>query len=120
MKRPLLPVLLLVALLAGCGSNDAAPVDDDSDKRAVALACMTEVKGVEARLDGDEEIALGGPAEGTHIKFFLTAGEAEAAAFEGDGEGAEQIGAALLFVQPEADPDTEDILGDVEECLSEL
>ena len=28
--------------------------------------------------------------------------------------------AALLFVEPKVDPDTEDILGDVEKCLSEL
>jgi hypothetical protein len=119
-KRPVLLILLLVASLVACGSDDAAPAGDDSDTRAVALACITDEKGVDARLDGDEEIVLGGAASGTHIRFFLTAGEAEAAQFEGDGEGAEQIGAALLFVEPEVDPDTEDILGDVEKCLSDL
>ena len=77
-------------------------------------------KGIDARLDGDDEIALGGPAAGTHIRFYLTAGEAEAAQFEGGEEGSEQIGAALLFVEPEVNPETEDILGDVEKCLSEL
>jgi hypothetical protein len=117
-KRPILPALLLVAVLAGCGSDDAAPVGDDTDARGTALACIADQNGIDARLD--DEIALGGAAAGTHIRFYLTAGEAEAAQFEGDGEGAEQIGAALLFVEPEVDPDTEDILGDVEKCLAEL
>ena len=120
MKRPVLLVLALAAALAGCGSNDAAPAGDDSDSRSVALACIADQKGIDARLDGDDQIVLGGAASGTHIRFYLTAGEAEAAQFEGDGEGAEQIGAALLFVEPEVDPDTEDILGDVEKCLAEL
>jgi hypothetical protein len=119
-KRPVLLILLLVAGLAACGSDDAAPAGDDSDTRAVALACITDQKGIDASLAGDDEIDLGGAATGTHIKFFLTAGEAEAAQFEGNEEGAEQIGAALLFVEPEVNPDTEDILGDVEKCLSEL
>jgi hypothetical protein len=120
-KRPTLPaLLLLVTVLAGCGSDDAAPVGDDTDARGTALACIADQNGIDARLDGDDEIALGGAAAGTHIRFYLTAGEAEAAQFEGDGEGAEQIGAALLFVEPEVDPETEDILGDVEKCLSEL
>jgi hypothetical protein len=119
-KRLLVLALALPLLVAGCGSDDAAPVGDDSDTRAVALSCITDQKGVDAELAGDDEIELGGPATGTHIRFYLTAGEAEAAQFEGDGEGAEQIGAALLFVEPEVNPDTEDILGDVEKCLAEL
>jgi hypothetical protein len=118
-KGPLLLAFLLLALLAGCGSNDAAPVGEDADLREVTLACLTEEHGIEAHIDGDEEIVLGGPAAGTHIRFFLTAGEAEAAQFEGEGEGAEQIGAALLFVSPEVRPETEEILGNVEKCLAE-
>ena len=119
MKRPLLLIPVLVAALAGCGSDDAAPAGDDSDTRAVVLACLTEEKGIDARLDGDEEIALNGNADRPRIRFFLTAGEAEAAQFEGDVEGAEQIGAALLFVEPEVNPKTEGLLKDVEDCLAD-
>jgi hypothetical protein len=119
-KRPLLLIPVLVAALAGCGSDDAAPAGDDSDTRAVVFACLTEEKGIDdARLDGDEEIALNGNADRPRIRFFLTAGEAEAAQFEGNVEGAEQIGAALLFVEPEVNPKTEGLLKDVEDCLAD-
>jgi hypothetical protein len=119
-KGPLLVLPLLLAVLAGCGSNDAGPAGDESDTRGQALACITEEKGIEARENGDDEIVLDGVEDGTRIRFYLTAGEAEAAAFEGDGEGAEQIGAALLFLQPEVHEETEDLLKDVEDCLAEL
>jgi len=56
----------------------------------------------------------------SRVKFYLTAAAAEAAQFQGEGEGAEQIGSALLFVGPEVDPKTEDILKDVEGCLADL
>lgn len=111
---------MLLTGLAACGSNDAAPAEDESDTRALALACLTEKKGIEAREDGDDEIVLNGAEDGPRIRFYLTAGQAEAAAFEGDGEGAEQIGSALLFVEPEVREETEELLEDVENCLAEL
>jgi hypothetical protein len=119
-KRPLLTLPLLLVALAGCGSSDAGPSEDDSDKRAVALDCLTEDKGVDARLGPEDTILLDGDEKAPRIQFFLTAGEAEAAQFEGDGEGAEQIGAALLYVRPEIRDDSEDLLEDVENCLAEL
>jgi hypothetical protein len=118
-KRPLLLLPVLLLGLAACGSNDAGPAEDESDTRAVVLACLTEEKGIEAREDGDDEIVLNGAEDGPRIRFYLTAGEAEAAAFEGKGEGAEQIGAALLFVEPEVRVETEDFLENVEECLAD-
>ena len=119
MKRPLV-LLVLLALLPGCGigSNDAGGGGDDSDKRAVAMECFEE-EGIDARLEGregEEEIVIGEGEGAPRVKFFLTAGESEAAQFEGRGEGAEQIGPTLLYVNEGED----DVLETVELCLAEL
>jgi hypothetical protein len=111
---------VLLAVLAGCGSSDAGPTEDDSDKRAVAFECITEEKEIQARLDGEDSIALDADGSAPRIKFYLTAAEAESAQFRGDGEGAEQIGSALLFVQPTVRDESEQLLEDVEACLAEL
>jgi hypothetical protein len=111
--------LLLAALVAGCGSSDAGGSDDDTDTRAGVFDCLTQDKGVDARLDGDDTILLDADDKAPRIQFFLTAGEAEAAQFEGNGEGSEQIGAALLFVRPEVRDDSEEMLEDVENCLAD-
>ena len=118
MKRPL-PVLALVLLaLAGCGSSDAAPEVDESDKPGSTIACL-DAEGVPAHVNGKDENEVLLDA-GPRVKFYLTAAAAEAAQFQGEGEGAEQIGSALLFVDPEVDLKTEDVLKDVEGCLAEL
>jgi hypothetical protein len=119
MKRSLLLPTAVAALLAlpgcGIGSEDAGGGTEDSDKRAVALECLEE-SGVDARLDGDEEIVIGDAPDAPRIKFFLTSGESEAAQFEGDGEGAEQIGPTLLYVNGGSD----ELLETVEGCLADL
>jgi hypothetical protein len=116
-------MLALLAVAAGwasgCGSgggSSASPADKQSDKRGATLACLREERGVDARPLGDDSIQVGDPATGPRIKFFLTNGEAEAAQFEGRGEGSEQIGSALLFVRQ----GSEDTLEDVEACLDQL
>lgn len=120
MKRSPALLLALLALLPGCGlgSDDAGGGEDDSDKRAVAMACLEEEQ-VDARLEGeegDEEIVIGDGENAPRITFFLTAGEAEAFQFEGSGEGAEQIGPTLLYVRGGSD----ELLETVELCLAEL
>jgi hypothetical protein len=117
-KRPLLALPLLLLALAGCGSSDAAPAVDESDKPGSTIACL-EAEDVAAHVDGKDENEVVLDA-GPRVKFYLTAAAAEAAQFQGEGEGAEQIGSALLFVDPEPDPKTEEILKDVEGCLAEL
>ena len=118
MKRPLLALPLVLLALAGCGSSDAAPKVDESDKPGSTVACL-DAQGVPSHVDGkdqDEVVLDAGP----HVKFYLTAAAAEAASFQGEGEGAEQIGAALLFVDPEVDPKTEEVLKAAEGCLADL
>ena len=118
MKRPLLALPLALLALAGCGSSDAAPSVDESDKPGSTIACL-DAQGVASHLEGTDESEVVLDA-GPRVKFYLTAAAAEAAQFQGEGEGAEQIGSALLFVDPEVDPKTEDILKDVEGCLADL
>jgi hypothetical protein len=116
--KPALSVLLLAVALPGCGlgSDDAAPADD-SDTRSVVMACF-EQEGIDARLEGregEEEAVIGDGPGAPRVRFFLTAGESEAAHFQGRGEGAEQIGATWLYVNEGSD----DLLEDVENCLAE-
>jgi hypothetical protein len=117
-KRPLLALPIALLAFAGCGSSDAAPVVDESDVPGTALACLEEhdIAATREGESGNELVLDAGP----RIKFYLTAAEAEAAQFQGRGEGAEQIGSALLFVDPEVDPETEEVLEDVEGCLADL
>jgi 8-oxo-dGTP pyrophosphatase MutT (NUDIX family) len=117
--RLLLSVPLVLLALSGCGlgSSDAGG-GDDTDDRTAALECLQEA-GLDARLEGkegDEEIVIGDSPNPPRIKFFLTAGESEAEQFQGRGEGAEQIGEALLYVGNGSD----DELREVEECLADL
>lgn len=119
MKRFLAPLLLALVALPGCGlgSNDAGG-RNDTDVRTAALQCLTDA-GVNARLEGpqaDQQIIIGTSSNAPHVKFFLTAGEAEAEQFQGHGEGAEQIGATLLYVGDGSD----DELKPVEKCLANL
>jgi hypothetical protein len=117
-KRPLLALPLVLLAVAGCGSSNAAPSVDKSDLPGSTVACL-DAQGVAAHVQGKDqnEVALDA---GPHVKFYLTAAAAEAASFQGEGEGAEQIGSALLFVDPEVDPKTEDILKVAEGCLADL
>ena len=118
--RLLACLLVGAAALAACGSDDAGS-DEDADKPTLALECITEEKELQARRGSreDEILVENGPND-LRIRFFLTADEALGAQFTGKGEGAEQIGNALLFVEPEVRQETEELLGDVEGCLGDL
>jgi hypothetical protein len=123
MRRRLLLLAVAAVLLlgpAGCsiGSDDAGGGEDDSDKRALALECFAD-EDIDAFLEGkegNEDIVIGKGPDAPRIKFFLTSGQAEADQFEGNGEGAEQIGPALLYVNGGSD----ELLETVEGCLAGL
>jgi hypothetical protein len=111
-------LVLACAALAtsGCGLSGEDSDVDPNDKRGVALECITEDKGLDARSEGRDRIQVGDTRGGPEIRFFLTSGEAEAEQFEGRGEGSEQIKNALLFVRQ----GSEDDLTEIEECLNDL
>ena len=95
--------MLAPALLAGCslGSERRRRAATTSDDRSATMHLPAGRRRVDARLVGptnDQEIVIGDSADAPRIKFFLTAGEAEAEQFQGRGEGAEQIGGTLLYV----------------------
>ena len=119
-------VAVLVAcgamLVGGCGSSSGGKGGSTgtgpstNDTRATVLECLKTEQQLSARELGKDGIQVGAPATRTTIKFFLTNGEAEAAQFEGRGEGAEQIGQTLLFVGKASDAE----LQKVEQCLDDL
>ena len=119
MNRPL-PALLACAIVlvaGGCGSDDGgggAAAPDPNDKRAVALACLRDDQGIQARLVGEKSIQVDG-AGGPRIEFSVSSGEAEGRQFQGEAQDAEQIGAALLFINQ----GSEKQLKKIETCLED-
>ncbi len=91
--------------------RDAGP--NPNDKRGVALACITNQKQIPARLAGEKSIQVESPG-GPRIEFFVSSGEAEGLQFQGNAQGAEQVGAALLFVNQGSD----EVLQKIEDCLA--
>ena len=105
----------LLAGAAGCGSDGGGGGGggpDPNDKRAVALACIRDDQGLEARLAGEKSIQVDG-ARGPRVEFNVSSGEAEGRQFQGEAQGAEQIGVALLFIND----GSEDQLEKIETCL---
>jgi hypothetical protein len=108
-------------LLAACGGDDtpdsAGPAPNPNDKRAVTLYCLENDKGIQAEERGDNAIQVGSdPDTDPRIEFFVTSGEAEGRQFQGNAQGAEHIGNALLFVREGSD----ELLDDIEACLQDL
>lgn len=110
----LLCAILLVAV-GGCASDGGGGGDggpDPNDKRAVALACIRDDQDLPARLSGEKSIQVDG-AGGARVEFTVSSGEAEGRQFQGEAQDAEQIGAALLFINGAS----EEQLKKIETCL---
>jgi hypothetical protein len=137
-RATLLAAVCVLGAAAGCGDDDGPPSSQQpattdatlaetapesapkttlapEDKRGDALACIRDEKGIDARPVGDKGIQVGAGDDGPRIDFFQSSLEAEGEQFEGRAEGAEQIGAALLYVRETS----EDELIDLEACLNE-
>jgi hypothetical protein len=80
----------------------------------VALDCIVNQEGLQAKLVGEQSIQVG-PETGPRIEFLISGGEAEGRQFQGDAQGAEQIGSTLLFLNDGSD----DQLEKIEECLED-
>jgi hypothetical protein len=117
-RLPLLALPLALLAASGCGSSDAGGNVNKADLPGSALSCLNanNIPAQRTGENGDELVLDAGPK----IKFFLTADEAISEQFRGRGEGAEQIGTALLFVPPETSEKNDDMLHDVEVCLADL
>jgi hypothetical protein len=110
-----------VLALAGCGaSNDptepGSEGPDPNDTRAVALQCITEEEGLEAQTSGEKSILIGTEPGGPRVEFFLSTGEAESQQFKGEAQDAEQVGAALVFVNQGSEEELESL----EKCLQDV
>lgn len=109
--------LALALAASGCGAEGGggdAEGPDPNDKRAVALACLRDEQGLDARLAGEKSIQVDGPG-GPRVEFTVSSGEAEGMQFQGEAQGAEQIGVALLFVNQ----GSEEELKKIETCLEQ-
>jgi len=111
----------LALAAAGCGtSNDptepGSDAPDPNDTRGVALQCITEEEGLEAQTSGDKSIQVGSSSTGPRVEFFLSTGEAESQQFKGEAQDAEQVGAALVFVNQ----GSEEELASLEKCLQDV
>jgi hypothetical protein len=120
--KPLATALALSSyLLVACGGDDtsgsAPPPPDPNDKRGLALYCLEYEKEIQAKEVGENAIQVGDdPESDPRIEFFVTSGEAEGRQFQGNAQGAEHIGNALLFVREGSD----ELLEEIEACLQDL
>jgi hypothetical protein len=111
---------LAVALLCGCSSSVKPPqgrgkVDDPRTNVVNHLKCM-QSHSLPAQRVGQVGIQVGPLPSGPTVEFKPTPGAAQAAQIEGQpqNEGAEVIGAALLY--PHGGTDAE--LTQIESCLA--
>lgn len=142
-RATLLAALCALVVAPGCGDDDGPPSSEQKpagdtnvaitapdetapaagpattlapeDKRGIALECVQNLSGIDAEPIGDKGIAVDAGGETSRVDFFHSSLEAEGAQFDGKGEGAEQIGAALFYVRELP----EQTLIAIEDCLND-
>jgi hypothetical protein len=117
--RTLLAGGLAAVALSACGSAVKPPqgrgrVDNPRTSNPDYLQCIRG-KGLTAAEVGATGIQVGQPPAGPTIRFLSTLGATTAAQIAGTAQGAEVIGAALLY--PNQGSDTE--LQAIERCLNQ-
>jgi hypothetical protein len=95
---------------AGAKSAGRGVIDDPRTKH---LKCMLQHHLRVAKI-GQTDLQIGAPGSGPSVSFQPTAGAAQARQIEGEAQGAEVIGSALLY--PNQAPDVQ--LGVIESCLA--
>jgi hypothetical protein len=88
-----------------------AKIDDPRPKR---IKCLSEDK-IPARPVGQTWLQIGTPPTGPRVQFASTPGAAQWLQMSSEVQGAEVIGAALLY----PDQASDQLLGKVETCLSQ-
>ena len=115
-------VVCLIALAAtACGSaikpatGSRGKVDDPRTARANRIQCLTG-KHIPVQTVGANELLLGPQPASPHVVFDATEGASQGVQISGlrQQQGAEVIGAALLFPDQASDKE----LGTIETCLS--
>jgi hypothetical protein len=107
--------------LAGTPGIATAPglrgkLDDPATHNPNRLACLkgAGLPVTQVTFNGDPGLQIGTPPGGPSVTFLATPGAAQYAQISGSAQGAEVIGAALLY--PNQGPDSE--LSLIENCLS--
>jgi hypothetical protein len=108
------PALVAIAV-AGCGGINppAAGRGVVDDQRTLHTKCIAK-SGLRVAQVGLTGVQVGDPATGAWIDFRATPGAAQQVQIEGAAQGAEVIGASLLY--PRQTPD--DQLKTIEACLA--
>lgn len=119
---------LAVLVLGGCGAVKVQPTSSAGSSKLVSrgkvdspltdtrnhLKCLRDDHLAVQKLS-PTKLQIGDPPSGPTVVFTPTPGAAQAEQIEGQAQGAEVIGSALLYTN--AAPDSE--LGKVEDCLTQ-
>ena len=109
--------------LSACGTavhSTAAPgvsrgrVDDPRTAKSDRVQCM-RAKRLPVQEVGATSMQIGAPPDGARVVFEPTPGAAQGVQIQGEAQGAEVIGSALLY--PNQAP--ADQLGSIEACLAQ-